>query len=166
MQTLVQLPCRESYHFPTDASMKHAGELKVGTQRPEEGNKVEKPGEGCTLRPPGPFLKGGGELGLWGRKCCALYCWSWASPFRTGGIHRTAGRTQNFHLHPSPTGMSQSPKHSVQPAYLTAKVAKGNWNILRKSNFHQDMSSPSPRVWGLLRFRLCCFHLHHTSLFC
>ena len=65
MQTLVQPPCRESYHFPTDASMKSAGELKVSTRRSEEGSKVEKPGEGFALRLPGPFHKGGGELGLW-----------------------------------------------------------------------------------------------------
>lgn len=104
--------------------------------------------------------------GALGRKCCVLYCWSRVSPSRTGEIHHTAGRTQNFHLHPKPTGMSPLQKHSVQPAYLTAKVAKGNWNILRKRNFHQDMSLPSPRAWGLLLFLLCCSHLHHTSLFC
>lgn len=163
MQTLVQLPCREILPFSFQCQDEKCRRAKGGYMEVWGARKVDKLDFGeRSLR---PFLKGGGELGLWERKLSLLSYWSWSSPLRTSKIPPVPGRTRNFLIHPKPTDVSDHKNIWLNLHIWQQKWPRGIEISWGKGIFTKIHSLPPPEFGGLCFFGVCSLP-HQTSLFC
>lgn len=129
------------------------------------GRNGETPG-GFGLWPPGPFLGGGGEPGLWGEKRSVLSA-------DHGGSFQTW-------QHPSPSWEDtylSSPPHPHWPVSITktldstcildSRSGQRERKYLEEKEFSPRYVCSLPQSLGVSAFLLLCrAHLHQTSLVC